>query len=73
MLTSPAGVGTTNDCAGEDQQQFTRQTGQPTLFPALLRSVPISDASPVDGHAPKQSLRDQPTFDTLFLMNIIPF
>jgi hypothetical protein len=25
MAMSPAGLGTKNDCAGEDQQQFTRQ------------------------------------------------
>jgi hypothetical protein len=26
MVLSPAGIGTKNDCAGEDQQQFTLQT-----------------------------------------------
>jgi hypothetical protein len=27
MLMIPAGLRTKNDCAGEDQQQFTRSTG----------------------------------------------
>jgi hypothetical protein len=26
MVISPAGLGTKNDCAGEAQQQFTRQS-----------------------------------------------
>jgi hypothetical protein len=28
MVMSPAGPGTKNDCAGEDQQQFTIQRGK---------------------------------------------
>jgi hypothetical protein len=29
MVMSPVGLGTKNDCAGEDQQQFTRPTDHP--------------------------------------------
>jgi hypothetical protein len=35
MFMSPAGLGTQNDCAGEDQQQFTRPTRQSLRSPNL--------------------------------------
>jgi hypothetical protein len=32
MVMSPAGPGTRNDCAGEDQHKFIRPTDQPNSY-----------------------------------------
>jgi hypothetical protein len=55
MYMSPAGLGTKNDCAGEGQQQFTRQTesvSEPEVTPSKGGMSSSPSLPPVEEEVP---------------------